>query len=195
MKYFIFDTETSSLLTNSLRPLTKQPHIIEFYGCVWDTERPHFSDVGQPIPVPGSEIEFLCKPPVAMDEDAIKTHHISEAMLENAEPFAFYASDVQRALETADAVVAHNLSFDWQMVENEMRRCGRTVAWPWRRICTVENTEHLRGYRMSLGPNKKGEPGLYRYLFGHDFPEAHRAKPDTMALLRCFVELLNREVL
>jgi hypothetical protein len=48
---------------------------------------------------------------------------------------------------------------------------------------------------MTLGRNKKGEPGLYQYLFNEDFPEAHRAKPDTMALLRCFVALLEREVL
>jgi DNA polymerase III epsilon subunit-like protein len=196
LRYFIFDTETSDLLANSLKPLAQQPHIIELYGCIWDTENAQ-GEVrdGTYLPAPSSEIEFLCKPPIPMDEKAIATHHISEAMLADAPAFAHFAPEVQRAIETSDAVVAHNLSFDWQMVENEMRRCGRTVAWPIRRICTVENTEHINGYRMSLGRNKKGEPGLYHYLFGEDFPEAHRAKPDTLALLRCFVELLERGVL
>lgn len=184
MRYFVFDTETTSLTRPSLQPIGKQPHIVEFYGCVWDSDKREVV----------SEVEFLAKPPVACEPDAEKAHHITAEMLKDAKPFKAYVDMVASAIEGANAVVAHNLSYDYNVTEYEMKRNGRTLQWPIRRICTVENTEWIFGYRLSLGP-KKDKMGLYHYLFGETFADAHRAKPDTLALLRCFIELLDRGML
>ena len=60
MKVLLFDTETTGLVGNSQLPVEAQPHVIEFYGhvCVfgpsqWETI---------------SELEFLCKPPVSLQD-------------------------------------------------------------------------------------------------------------------------------
>jgi hypothetical protein len=66
----------------------------------------------------------------------------------------------------------------------EFERLKRTIKWP-RPICTVESTVHIKGARLSMTK-------LHKYLFDADFPDAHRAKPDTQALIRCAVELYRR---
>jgi DNA polymerase-3 subunit alpha len=70
------------------------------------------------------------------------------------------------------------------MINNEMRRLGLTVAWP-RVICTVEETEHLKGHRLKLSD-------LYELLFGEKFANAHDAKADVEALAKCYFELVKR---
>lgn len=177
MKFFVFDTETTALIYNSVRPLAKQPHIVEFYGAMVD-------DAGERF----DELEFLCKPPIALPEETTRITGLTEADLKDAKPFSAYADEVIRFIEMSDGVVAHNLGYDWAMVENELKRIDRTVKWPIRRICTVENTEHLIGRRLKL-------TDLHAHLFGEGFPEAHRARNDAEATVRCFLELRQRGVL
>jgi hypothetical protein len=61
------------------------------------------------------------------------------------------------------------------------------VKWP-RRICTVEQTQHIKGFRLNLS-------GLHEFLFGEKFSGAHRAKVDVAALVRCSSEMFKREML
>jgi hypothetical protein len=75
-----------------------------------------------------------------------------------------------------------------EMVDIEFERLGRKAPWPPRKVCTVEATVHLLGYRLSL-------QNLHKHLFGENFDEAHRAKVDVEALVRCCVELRKREVI
>jgi hypothetical protein len=55
------------------------------------------------------------------------------------------------------------------------------IKWP-DKICTVEQTVHLKGYRVSLSV-------LHETLFGMPFTGAHRAKVDVSALLFICKEL------
>jgi DNA polymerase-3 subunit alpha len=75
------------------------------------------------------------------------------------------------------------------MLSLEFRRLGmleEVIKWPVIRICTVEQTEWYKGYRLSL-------TALYEELFGEPFPDAHRARVDVQALTRVFLELRKRE--
>ena len=54
-------------------------------------------------------------------------------------------------------------------------------------VCTVELTEHKKGYRLKLSD-------LHEHLFGEDFKEAHDARADADALARCYVALLKADV-
>jgi DNA polymerase III epsilon subunit-like protein len=107
-------------------------------------------------------------------------------MLKDAPWFKDKASDLKKFIEGHDRVVAHNLSFDMDRVNNEMERAGLVVEWPKDRICTVEQTEWLKGFRLSLG-------ALYEFLFKENFPNAHRAENDVRAMSRCYIELIKRE--
>lgn len=90
-------------------------------------------------------------------------------------------------MEKCDRVVAHNLTFDMDVVNYEVERFEGSFKWPKRKICTVEATEHLKGHRLSL-------TALHTELFGSGFPSAHRARFDVYALARCYIELLKRKL-
>ena len=61
----------------------------------------------------------------------------------------------------------------------------KKFCFPKRHICTVEASYHYNNKRMKL-------QDLHEFLFGEGFTDAHRAKSDVMATVRCFIELVKR---
>lgn len=178
MNALIFDTETTDLLERThLINLNKQPHITEFYGSIVDLSN------GEVI----SEYDSLIKVPVELKEKIVKITGITNDMLKDEQPFSFHAPLIKAFIENSevDVAIAHNLSFDLEMLQVEFERLNMDVKWPKRKICTVEATIHFKGFRLNL-------QGLHEYLFGTKFMEAHRAKHDVGALTRCSVELYKR---
>lgn len=176
MKHLVFDTETTGLPRNTLRQDDKQPRVIEFAGILWDDD----DDSEQ-------EHTWLINPGIPIEPDAMKAHKITNEMVASEPPFSKYAPAIRALLILADRVVAHNLFFDMHVLSCEFRRSHTAqVTWP-RGVCTVEATEHLTGFRLKL-------PLLYHRLFDEEFKEAHRALPDTRALLRCYKELRKQGI-
>lgn len=180
MKAFLYDTETTGLITNRKLKLDKQPHIIEFYGCLADLKK------GKVL----SEINTFIKPPdpSLVTPEITRITGITYDDLKDAPPFASVAEDIFRTLEKSPILIAHNLSFDKEMIDIEAERLSRSVKWPKRLLCTVEQTVHIKGFRMNLS-------GLHEHLFGEPFAGAHRAKIDVDALMRCSVKLVKMGVL
>jgi DNA polymerase-3 subunit epsilon len=177
MKVVCFDTETSGLVENRTRALKRQPEIIEIYGCVADL-------AGDTIE---HEVERMIRPEVPLTEDNMSRHHITNEMLQDKPPFKDVAGEIMSLFIRAPVAIAHNATFDWDMVELEFERMGVKVRRP-RLICTVEQTMFVRGHRLTLSD-------LHEYLFGIAHVNAHRARADTLALLRCCRELYKREML
>lgn len=171
MRAFIFDTETTGLIDNRSLPLDKQPEIIEFYGVNVDLA------TGEEW----NEIDELIKPKRPPDETITRITGLTEEDLKDKPDWSVFAERIGFELATAPLVIAHNLSFDREMVDIEMERQGKAVTWP-ALLCTVEATIHLKGFRLNL-------TDLHTHLFGEGFPKAHRAKNDVTALVRCCVEL------
>jgi DNA polymerase III epsilon subunit-like protein len=175
MKALIFDTEATQLVTNSLVKEQHQPRIIEFFGQTVDDEG-----------TVHEELEFMCNPGISIPEKVTEITGIKDEDVAGAQPFATFAGQVKEIIERADAVVAHNLSYDWFVVNQEMDRVGVKVDWPKIRICTVEETEWINGFRLNLS-------ALHEHLFGEPFSGAHRAREDVQALTRCYLELRRAE--
>ena len=175
MLAMVFDTETTDLITTSARTLDKQPHVIEFYGRLVDDMTGELKD----------ELTFLCDPGVALSADVQRITGLKDEDLKGKPDFASQLPAVQALLAKADCVVAHNLSYDKQMLEFEAQRAKQPIVWPQRLICTVESTEHLCGFRLSL-------TALHEWLFQQAFDGAHRAKSDVLALTACYLELRKR---
>jgi DNA polymerase III epsilon subunit-like protein len=100
-------------------------------------------------------------------------------------PLADFWPDVKDVMAAADRLVAHNLTYDLQVLRFEAERLGDDLPVPDDLLCTVEATIHYRGFRLSL-------TRLYEHLFGETFVDAHRAKSDVMALMRCYRALVER---
>lgn len=174
MKTLIFDTETTALITNSIIRLEKQPRIIEFFGLILDGEEEKES------------FHFLFNPGELISEDTTKITGITNFDVKDKPKFSDRYEWIGSFLELQEEVVAHNLSYDQRVIDFEMKRNGVTLSWP-KKICTVEATEHLLGYRLSL-------MALHEHLFGVPFDGAHRAENDVRATARCFIELRKRGI-
>lgn len=174
MRVFVFDTETTGLVRNSLVPLEQQPRVIEFFGHTVDDE------TGEVL----QEIEFFCDPGILLPKEITRITGITPDQLKGEKPFSHYAETVAEYGNAADCILSHNLSFDFQIINCELLRCGQ--AWrPKRLLCTVEQTEWMKGHRLSLS-------ALHEELFGEAFKGAHRARVDVEALTRCYLELKKR---
>lgn len=171
MIYLIYDTETTSLIKNTAQSLDKQPHLLEFYGCLCDEN-------GKVL----EELEFMCNPGIEISEEVTKITGLKTEDVKNLPPFKEHFEKVKAFFAKAGAMVAHNLSYDSSIIAFEISRIKAEMKWPELKICTVEETEHIKGHRMSLG-------NLYEYLFAEPFIGAHRAKNDVMALKACFFKL------
>jgi DNA polymerase III epsilon subunit-like protein len=177
MKAIIWDTETSGLIDNRTRPIDKQPEVIEFYACYADLKTGKIT----------RDLNLLIKPQDPLTEENIARHNITNEMLSKAPPFAKVADGIVKFFKTSPLAIAHNASFDKEMLEIEFERLGKPLTLP-RMICSIEQTMQIKGHRLNLS-------ALHEYLFGEPFDGAHRAKVDVMALLKCCVELHKRDML
>jgi DNA polymerase III epsilon subunit-like protein len=177
----VFDTETDGLVDNHIIELDKQASVIEYYGVVVNLK------TGKKL----GELECMMKPhKYPMSDYTIKVTktQLSNAMLSDCLLFGSYAEEIKQQIEGASAVIAHNLSFDMEIIDLQFERLGQKIKWPRKRICTVEQTAHLLGYRMNL-------TALHMHLFDKEFKDAHRARADVEALVRICRELYKREVI
>lgn len=174
----LFDNETTGLIDNRTLPLAKQPAIVEFYACRANLVTGEIY----------AECEHFINPQRKSEEAAFKAHGLTDEFLATQEPFSAYADEIRSFVESAPTIIAHNLSFDMEQLEIAYERLAQPPPrWP-TRICTVEQTVHLCGRRLTLSD-------LHQYLFGKPHADAHRAKTDVMALLRCAAELHKRDLL
>lgn len=176
MKLVFCDTETTGLLKPDAVDVKEQPYIIEYYGCRVDSETFKLEQ----------EFETFIKPPVPISDEITKITSITERMVANAPKFADVYTELCYLHEGARCVVAHNASFDISMLANELLRIDKLIHFPWpmHHICTIERTYKIKGYRLSLQK-------LHEHLFGKGFKDAHRAKTDVFAMVRCFHKLVE----
>ena len=162
MKALIFDTETTDLINSGLLKPEQKPSIIEFYGEVVDLETEEVFH----------QKEFLFKPPKPITPEITKITNITNGMVADAPTFGAHAAEIRSVIEGSDVVIAHNVSFDKEMVDIEFERLGAKVQWP-RLICTIEATICMKGFRLNL-------TSLHQELFGEPFSGAHRARHDEI---------------
>lgn len=175
MKTLVYDTETTGLISNDVVNIKYQPRIIEIFALVLDenfVETNHF--------------HFLFNPGELIEEKVTQITSITNDMLKDQPKFEDKFQWIGSLFESVDEIVAHNLAFDKRMIDLEMLRCGIRLKYP-RKICTVETTEYLLGYRLSL-------TALHKHLFKEAFAGAHRAENDVRALAKCFIELRKRNI-
>lgn len=174
-----FDTETTGFPKSKLVPLDRQPEITELYACKFDDSDGKVID----------EFDSLFKTKNSIPPETVKINGIDDAMVKDEKPFSYYVKEVFDFLGAGDIVTGHNVKFDITMIGLEMQRCKiMERLFPQKKICTIEQTMHLRGKRLNLG-------ALHELLFGEKFDDAHRAKADVMAQVRCYMELKKRGVI
>lgn len=166
----VYDTETTGLPIPIVSPLNKHPKIWEFAGIRVDSD---LNEIDR--------LEFLCNPGCKLPSEVIELTGMTDDKLKDEKPFAAYYTDLSQFFLGTGRMVAHNLAFDRDMLEYDLRRIGKLLQFPWPmdHVCTANSTTGITGYRLKLGK-------LYEYATGETFQGAHRAMVDTEALLVCY---------
>ena len=165
------DTETTGLILPSANRLIHQPYIIEGYFCKTDKKLNFIED-----------LEFLLDPEVEIPEFITKITGISNDDIIGKPKFVnIYDRLCDFFLGETD-FIAHNVEFDIGMLKIELQRIEKEFNFPWPRnhICTIEKTMHLENKMLKLEK-------LHEYATGKPHTNnAHRAKYDVFALIRCY---------
>ena len=169
----LFDTETTGLLEPSVNDISKQPYIVEFYAVKIDDQ---FNVLG--------EFETYLKPPIPIPPETSRIHGIDDAKVASSPAFADVVDDLCNFFVGVHNIVAHNLPYDRSMLANELLRCDKLLNFPWppNHICTVEKTKWIEQRRMNLA-------NLHTFCTGKPHENAHTAKADVFALVRCYHHL------
>ncbi len=185
MKVLIFDTETTGLPKNRTIKLDLQPEIIEFAAKIVNLKSGKVLKSFQTLIKPSKLLSD--KPAFGESKTITQITGITNEMLNGASSFKELSKEIFTMVQKAPVVIAHNLSFDSEMLDIEAERMKYSIVWP-RKICTVESTIAMKGRRLSLTK-------LHLALFGEEFENAHRAMGDVNALTKCCIELFKKGML
>lgn len=176
MNIIITDTETTGLVKPIPTDLQFQPFMTEIYACKLNE---NFEFI--------SEFTTLVKPPIPITKEIIKITGIDDAMVANAPTFIEIYDGLYDFFCGVDIIVGQNISFDINIIHYELMRhdLDKKFCYPKRQVDTIEASYHYENKRLRLS-------ALHELLFGEGFEDAHRAKPDVMATVRCFIELVKR---
>jgi DNA polymerase-3 subunit epsilon len=197
MKVIVFDTETTGLPERgavNIADTAKWPHIVQLSFILFDTEKKEILDY--------SDYIIRLDPDVVITPESIAIHQITpERSQREGIPIAQALVAFQESLKDADLLVAHNISFDMNMVGVECYRNG----WP---NCLMRNGAFITQFctmKSSIecckipNPIKKyADMGQYKWptlselhlkLFQSQTRGTHNAIVDVMICLRCYVQL------
>ena len=174
--FVVFDTETTGLVLPSAAEIHLQPYMTEFYGIRIDK---HFEMV--------SEFGSMVKPPIPIPEEVTKITGINDSMVANAPSFIQIFDKIVELFFGARVGVGHNVSFDMDILKYEMTRHDLEFMFPWtpQRHCTVELSFPIKNKRLNLS-------ALHELATGRPHFNAHRAKDDVMATVRCYQWLFEK---
>ncbi len=188
--YLFFDTETTGLPKNWKAPVTdvnNWPRLVQLAWIATDQE--------------GNEIaryESLVQPSgFKVPAESQRVHGIStERALAEGKPIQEVLQDFAAAVEQAQYIVAHNMSYDEAVVGAELVRLKMEhQLWHRERICTkMESTDFCK-IKGNYGYKWPTLEELHTKLFGVAPKVAHDALADVESTLNCFFELKRLDVI
>lgn len=189
MKILFFDTETTGKPINYSAKVTDTenwPRIIQIGYIITDDEGVEITRFDSLVKPDGWEIP--------KEEFWIKHGYSTEKNELLGLPMTTILNLFIGAIHTFDIglIVAHNVSFDMNVIGAEMVRYERKIGKPIYWACTM-----IEGTNVCKIPNKRGYKWpkleeLVRFLFDKELEGAHDALADVSACCECFFELVKR---
>jgi len=176
----IFDTETTELTKAEGTSLDFQPEMIEIY-CLKVKET--LKKSGKIKYKKIDSFHSYLKPQFPIPKYITKITGIDEYTVADAPAFLDIFSKLKKFFRNTDTLVAHNLAFDKRILRYELERISENsnadFYWPKYDFCTVEQSMHIKGYRL-----KNNE--LYQIATGKEIVGAHQAKVDVNATFESY---------
>jgi len=175
IKDFLFvDTETTNLLQPMGNTLDFQPWMFEI-NITRTNEKLAILD----------QFETLISIPVQIPRHITAITSVSDFDLQGKKPFKKHIKSIEKICKGSGYFIAHNATFDYTMLEIEGKRNDFVFSLPERKICLVEQSLHLMGYRLSQGE-------LWETLHNQPLPRnRHRAGKDVKTMIENFETLFG----
>ena len=192
----VFDTETSGLPERnaSIMDVEKWPHILQLSYILYNTETKKLLELyDNLIKIPPSVI-------VTPGSEAI--HHISREMcLEKGVPLNEALNAFNNALDQADVIVGHNISFDKRLIMVECKRLRMLQRFTVNsaqkpEYCTMKHSVDICRIEATSATGDKYYKypklsELHLHLFGEEAHGTHNALADILICLRCYLKMVS----
>lgn len=197
MKILVFDTETTWFINKKETDLDKQPQIIQFAGIFWEVETDESWTYNF---VETKRVDIIINPWKPIPFGSSQVHHLYDIDVIWKPLFSEVSADILQLINTADIIIWHNIEYDESMVLLELRRLEKEYLYkPKQVLCTMNSSinycklakrdDKAEGYKRP----KLWE--LHKKLFWEYFIWAHDALTDVEATLRCYMELINQDII
>lgn len=179
----VIDTETTGLTSLSFvteRNYLKWPRLVQIaWGLM---ENDHIEIQNSTIIRPNG---------FNIPSDAIRIHGITNKQaLEHGKDLKHLLATLNRAMQTTDTIIAHNLNFDVGILQSEAMRLGMRLEMPNKHQCTAfmgqAYMRKSKKMRLSEFP-RLGD--LHKILLGDDYEPKHDARSDVIACANVYKEL------
>ncbi len=188
--YLFFDTETSDLPRRWNAPVSdvqNWPRLVQICWVEYATE----GDAAQP------QTHLIQPDGFKIVPSATEVHGIStDYAREHGEPLRPVLDEFSRAVEAADEIVAHNISFDSNIMGAELIRAGMPNVFDDKtQRCSMKESVDYCKLPGKYGFKWPSLSELHQILFDAPFQGAHDATADCLACMRCFLELKKRNAI
>jgi DNA polymerase III epsilon subunit-like protein len=170
-RWCLFDTEATGLMLPDDAPIDNQPRIVEFAGIIVDDNLEILDS-----------LEFKVHPGIKLPDDFIKITKITDAELVGLPRYIEYHDKLKDFIYSADVWVAHNIMYDYGVLNTEFKRLGEYIE-PKMFYCTVEQTMHIKNKRLKLSH-------AYEFFTGKKPPVSHRAMSDVITMFEVFKNIV-----
>ena len=197
MKVLVFDTETTGLITRVIKNgkcVKKYPYMLQLAWILYDVAKNNLV----------ASHDHIIKLPegVNIPKESITFHGITQDIMEkNGENINDVLSSFVIHLNSADYVVAHNISFDMSIISKEFSRNGMINHFDVlssKKIfyCTMKESEELCNLMVPdlvNGGTRRKYPKLeelHYILFKQKLKNLHNAYNDILVCFRCFYKMM-----
>ena len=192
--YLFFDTETSGLPKNFNAPYTDMdnwPRLVQLAYCVADEDGKVIESNSVIIKPNGFKI-----PTQASDIHNITTARAMKEGIDLFEALNLFSE----AIEDVDLVIAHNYSFDSNVIGAEFHRNALENSLIfYEEFCTMKDPDIIDWVAAEpMMYDRYKWPTLtelYHKCFGTTFNSAHDAAADVIALKECFFFMRNNGII
>lgn len=188
--YLFFDTETTGLPKNWKAPVTdlsNWPRLVQIAWLLYKSN-------GELL----SEGNYIIRPNgFTIPKAASSIHGITtEKAITHGDELALVMQEFVNLLKDSKCLIAHNMSFDENIIGSEMLRMGLpNLLASKRRVCTMRESTQYCDIDGHYGKKWPKLTELHYKIFKEDFEDAHNAATDIKITAKCFWELRRRRVL
>lgn len=201
-KIVFIDTETSGFWKAPTGDFNKDPWIVELAVVLCEvSEDGTTREIAQCHDIVQSVGRYI-------NPRAAEVHGISESRsMSSGRPEKEVMLEAAMLITQADVLCCHNTDFDYKfmydaLVRNKFEKVAAHISFiP--HLCTMKATIDYCAlpFKSARSPRGKGQSykwpkleELYEKLFGDTFENAHSAIADIRATIKCFTELMTKEL-